>query len=587
MQAVSRLPSLDGIIFFQKPLCFAIKCVIIIKIIALKRKNMNLLDNYLNATEFKDYEDFKQNARIRVPDDFNFGFDVADEYARIAPEKRALVWCNQKGEEKILTFSDLKKLSDKMCGVITSYGVGRGDFVMSMLNRRWEYWVLAVACCKLGVVLIPATHMLTPKDVAYRCNEAGVKLIFTTNEEDVYEHIALALPDCKTLKGVLSVDGSKFDNLAEKLGQADESFEFTCRPSGRELMLVYFTSGTTGMPKMVMHDFNYPLGHIFTAKYWQSVEDDGLHFTMAETGWAKCSWGKIYGQWISGSAVFAYDYHGRFTPTDVLPLIKKYKITTFCAPPTIYRFLVKEDLTRYDLSSLKHCSTAGESLNPEVFRQFYNATGHKIYEGFGQTEGTVMLGTFKYLEPVTGSLGKPSPLYDVHLIDDDENDVPYGEEGEIAILKSSDQCGLVSGYFKDEARTEQMKNDRFFHTGDLAYQDKDGWFWYVGRKDDIIKSSGYRIGPFEVESALMEHPAVLECAITAVPDDLRGQIVKATIVLTKNYEPSDALVKELQNHVKRVTAPYKYPRIVEFVKELPKTTSGKIRRVEIRENDKK
>ena len=587
MQAVSRLPSLNGIIFFQKPLCFAIKCVIIIKIIALKRKNMNLLDNYLNATEFKDYEDFKQNARIRVPDDFNFGFDVADEYARIAPEKRALVWCNQKGEEKILTFSDLKKLSDKMCGVITSYGVERGDFVMSMLNRRWEYWVLAVACCKLGVVLIPATHMLTPKDVAYRCNEAGVKLIFTTNEEDVYEHIALALPDCKTLKGVLSVDGSKFDNLAEKLGQADESFEFTCRPSGRELMLVYFTSGTTGMPKMVMHDFNYPLGHIFTAKYWQSVEDDGLHFTMAETGWAKCSWGKIYGQWISGSAVFAYDYHGRFTPTDVLPLIKKYKITTFCAPPTIYRFLVKEDLTRYDLSSLKHCSTAGESLNPEVFRQFYNATGHKIYEGFGQTEGTVMLGTFKYLEPVTGSLGKPSPLYDVHLIDDDENDVPYGEEGEIAILKSSDQCGLVSGYFKDEARTEQMKNDRFFHTGDLAYQDKDGWFWYVGRKDDIIKSSGYRIGPFEVESALMEHPAVLECAITAVPDDLRGQIVKATIVLTKNYEPSDALVKELQNHVKRVTAPYKYPRIVEFVKELPKTTSGKIRRVEIRENDKK
>lgn len=587
MQAVSRLPSLDGIIFFQKPLCFAIKCVIIIKIIALKRKNMNLLDNYLNATEFKDYEDFKQNARIRVPDDFNFGFDVADEYARIAPEKRALVWCNQKGEEKILTFSDLKKLSDKMCGVITSYGVGRGDFVMSMLNRRWEYWVLAVACCKLGVVLIPATHMLTPKDVAYRCNEAGVKLIFTTNEEDVYEHIALALPDCKTLKGVLSVDGSNFDNLAEKLGQADESFEFTCRPSGRELMLVYFTSGTTGMPKMVMHDFNYPLGHIFTAKYWQSVEDDGLHFSMAETGWAKCSWGKIYGQWISGSAVFAYDYHGRFTPTDVLPLIKKYKITTFCAPPTIYRFLVKEDLTRYDLSSLKHCSTAGESLNPEVFRQFYNATGHKIYEGFGQTEGTVMLGTFKYLEPVTGSLGKPSPLYDVHLIDDDENDVPCGEEGEIAILKSFDQCGLVSGYLKDEARTEQMKNDRFFHTGDLAYQDKDGWFWYVGRKDDIIKSSGYRIGPFEVESALMEHPAVLECAITAVPDDLRGQIVKATIVLTKNYEPSDALVKELQNHVKRVTAPYKYPRIVEFVKELPKTTSGKIRRVEIRENDKK
>lgn len=548
---------------------------------------MNLLSKFLNRTDFSDYDDFRKNARLCVPSDFNFGFDVVDEYARLCPEKRALVWCNQKGEEKVITFGEMKELSLKMCNVISSYGVKKGDFVMSMLNRRWEYWVLVVACCKMGVVLIPATHMLTPKDVAYRVNEAGVKLLFATEEEDVAEHISLALPDCKNLKGVLSVNGAHFDNLDEKLENAPAEFSFDARPNPRDLMLVYFTSGTTGMPKMVMHDFLYPLGHVFTAKYWQDVVDDGLHFTMAETGWAKCSWGKIYGQWISGTAVFAYDYHGRFTPTDVLPLVQKYGITTFCAPPTIYRFLVKEDLSSFDLSSIKHCSTAGESLNPEVFKQFEKATGLKIYEGFGQTEGTVMLGTFKYLSPVTGSLGKPSPLYDVRLIDDDENEVKPGEEGEIAILKSENQCGLVAGYFKDEARTSALKNDVYFHTGDLAYQDKDGWFWYVGRKDDIIKSSGYRIGPFEVESALMEHPAVLECAITAVPDDLRGQIVKATIVLTKNYQPSDALIKELQNHVKKVTAPYKYPRIVEFVKELPKTTSGKIRRVEIRENDKK
>lgn len=548
---------------------------------------MNLLSKFLNRTDFSDYDDFRRNAKLCVPSDFNFGFDVVDEYARLCPEKRALVWCNQKGEEKVITFGEMKDLSLKMCNVISSYGVKKGDFVMSMLNRRWEYWVLVVACCKMGVVLIPATHMLTPKDVAYRVNEAGVKLLFATEEEDVAEHISLALPDCKNLKGVLSVNGTHFDNLDEKLENAPAEFSFDARPNPRDLMLVYFTSGTTGMPKMVMHDFLYPLGHVFTAKYWQDVVDDGLHFTMAETGWAKCSWGKIYGQWISGTAVFAYDYHGRFTPTDVLPLVKKYGITTFCAPPTIYRFLVKEDLSSFDLSSIKHCSTAGESLNPEVFKQFEKATGLKIYEGFGQTEGTVMLGTFKYLSPVTGSLGKPSPLYDVRLIDDDENEVKPGEEGEIAILKSENQCGLVAGYFKDEARTTALKNDVYFHTGDLAYQDKDGWFWYVGRKDDIIKSSGYRIGPFEVESALMEHPAVLECAITAVPDDLRGQIVKATIVLTKNYQPSDELIKELQNHVKKVTAPYKYPRIVEFVKELPKTTSGKIRRVEIRENDKK
>lgn len=548
---------------------------------------MNLISKYLNTVDFQNYDDFYKNAKVTVPESFNFAFDVVDEYAKLSPDKKAIVWCNDKGQNKTITFGELKLLSDKLCHVLTSNGIKRGDFVMSMLNRRYEYWVLVTACCKLGVVLIPATHLLTPKDIAYRCNEAQVKVLFTTNEIDVYEHIDLALPYCNTLQAVFSVDGSKYSSLAKAMEDAPDTYNFSYRPRNKDLMLVYFTSGTTGMPKMVMHDFTYPLGHLITAKFWQDVVDDGLHFTMAETGWAKCSWGKLYGQWIAGSAVFVYDYHGRFTPTDILPLLAKYNVTTFCAPPTIYRFLVKEDLSKYDFSTLRHCSTAGESLNAEIFKQFKTATGLKIYEGFGQTESTVILGTFSYLEPISGSLGKPSPIYDVKIIDDDENEVPVGCEGEIAILKSENQCGLVTGYYLDKARTEALTSDKFYHTGDLAYKDSDGWFWFVGRKDDIIKSSGYRIGPFEVESALLEHPSVLECAITAVPDDIRGQIVKATIVLTKAYTPSEELKKELQDHVKRVTAPYKYPRIIEFVSELPKTISGKIRRVEIRSCDQK
>ncbi|MEG1612836.1 MAG: AMP-binding protein [Clostridia bacterium] len=548
---------------------------------------MNFLSKYLSKTEFSDYDDFYANAKVFVPKNFNFGFDIADEYARLSPDKRAVVWCNDKGHEKCITFGELKVLSDKMCNLLTKFGVKRGDFVMSMLNRRYEYWILTVACCKLGIVLIPATHLLTPKDIAYRCNEANIQLLFTTNETDVLEHIDLALPHCKTLKNIFSVDGnSKYLDLSSELESASDTYNFTYRPNNDDPMLVYFTSGTTGMPKMVMHNFTYPLGHIITAKYWQSVFDGGLHFTMAETGWAKCSWGEIYGQWIAGSTVFVYDYHGRFTPTDVLPLLSKYGITTFCAPPTIYRFLVKEDLSVFDFSTLTHCSTAGESLNAEIFKQFKLATGLPIYEGFGQTESTVMLGTFSFLTPISGSLGKPSPIYDVKLIDDFENEVQVGQEGEIAILKSPNQCGLVAGYHMDEQRTKALIEDKFYHTGDLAYKDKDGWFWFVGRKDDIIKSSGYRIGPFEVESALHEHKAVLECAITAVPDELRGQIVKATIVLAKGYTPSKELENELKDHVKRVTAPYKYPRIIEFVDELPKTVSGKIRRVEIRDHDK-
>lgn len=549
---------------------------------------MNLVDKFLNKTDFSNYEDFKNNCVLTVPEGFNFGFDVVDEYAKLCPDKRALVWCNSEGKENILSFGELSAASNRAVNLFVRLGLKKGDYLMTMLNRRWEYWVIAVACHKMGVVIVPATHLLTSKDIYYRCNSANIKLLIATAEQDVIEHIGLALDKCDSLTECLfttPVEGYRcFNELC-----SDESAEYPNlpRPAWNEDMLCYFTSGTTGMPKMVQHNFEHPAAFIFNAYYWQKVVDDGLHFTMAETGWAKCSWGKIYGQWIAGSAVFAYDFNGRFSPTDVLPLIEKYRINTFCAPPTIYRFLVKEDLTKYDFSSLSHCTTAGEALNAEVFKQFYEATGQMIYEGFGQTESTALLATFSFMTPIAGSLGRPSPIYDVELIDDEENPVPIGCEGEIAVRLRPHQYGLVVNYKNDPERTKLARGGKYYHTGDLAKCDEKGIFWFVGRKDDIIKSSGYRIGPFEVESALMEHPSVLECAITGVPDPLRGQVVKATIVLARGYQASDELIKELQNYVKRVTAPYKYPRIIEFVTEMPKTVSGKIRRVEIRSNDSK
>lgn len=551
---------------------------------------MNLLDRYLSNSDYADYNDFSANAQITAPDNFNFGYDVVDEYARLVPNKIAIVWCNDKGEEKIITFGELKKLSDKVCNIMTENGIRKGDFIMTMLGRRYEYWIIAVACHKMGVVLIPATFLLTAKDIAYRCNSADVKLLFVTNENEVIKHVSEAIPLCKDLKAVFTNGNrDKMINLTEAIEKADENYLHPRCTTNDDMFLVYFTSGTTGEPKMVAHKYLYPLGHIITAKFWQDVLDDGLHFTMAESGWAKCSWGKIYGQWISGSAIFVYDYFGKFTPTDILPLISKYKITTFCAPPTIYRFIIKEDISKYDFSSLKHCSTAGEPLNAEVSRAFTAATGLKIYEGFGQTESTVLLATFKYCDIKEGSMGKPSPIYDIYLADKYENEVPDGETGEICIKMRLNQIGLLYQYHKDPERTENTFGSGIYHTGDLAYKDSDGYYWFVGRKDDIIKSSGYRIGPFEVESALHEHPAVLECAITGAPDALRGQIVKATIILAKGYSPSDSLTKELQEHVKKATAPYKYPRIVEYVSELPKTISGKIIRKEIsaKDNNKK
>lgn len=547
-----------------------------------------ILDKFLSQIEFDSYTDFAKNFQIQVPENFNFAYDVVDEIARKTPEKVAMVWCNDSGEEAVFTFGQMKTYSDKAANFFRSSGIQKGDPVMLILKRRFEFWFCTLALTKIGAVTIPATHLLSTKDIVYRNNAAEIKMIVCVPEAEVIQHVEEAVEKSPTLKvkALIGEDREGWLNFNAGMEASPEEF---IRPAGEEatknedMMLLYFTSGTTGMPKMVNHNFIYPLGHILTAKYWQNVQDGGLHFTVADTGWAKSAWGKIYGQWISGSAVMTYDFD-KFVPKNLMEVIEKYQVTTFCAPPTIYRFLIKEDLTKYDLSALKYCVVAGEPLNPEVYKQFLEATGIRLMEGYGQTECTVALATYPWMEPKPGSMGKPSPGYFIDLVGEDGSSCEIGEEGQIVISTDrSIPVGMFSGYYRDENLTKKVWHDGIYYTGDMAWRDEDGYYWFVGRADDVIKSSGYRIGPFEVESALMEHPAVLECAITAVPDPDRGQIVKATIILAKNYQPSDELAKELQEHVKKVTAPYKYPRIVEFVTELPKTISGKIRRVQIRE----
>ena len=551
----------------------------------------HVLKRYCPRIDFDSYEDFAENFRIDVPADFNFGFDVVDEWARVEPEKRALVWCNDAGEERTFTFGDLMRLSNQAANAFRGMGIGKGDVVMCILRRRWEYWVCAVALCKLGAVIIPATLQLTKKDVAYRVNSADVKAIVAVNDEYVCTQVEAALPECPSLLEKFIVDGSRegwvdFDDLI-----AGKSEEFA-RPTGEEgvtssdIMLMYFTSGTTGNPKAVEHNFAHPLGHIITAKYWQQVQEDKLHMSVTDSGWAKFGWGKIYGQWIAGATIFAYDMD-KFVPTKLLQKIQDYQLTTFCAPPTMYRFMLQEDVAAYDLSSVENFATAGEPLNAEVTLAWERLTGKKIREGFGQTEGPVLLATFPWVEPRPGSMGKPSPLLNVRLLDDDGTEVADGEEGAICVtgLKEAYPPGLFVGYYGDAEKTAEAVGGDYYNLHDMAWRDSDGYCFFVGRNDDVIKCSGYRIGPFEVESALVEHPAVVECAVTAAPDPIRGKVVKATIVLARGFEPSDELTRELQNHVKKTTAPYKYPRIVEYVDELPKTIGGKIKRKLIRTND--
>ena len=550
-----------------------------------------MLERFVEKTSFTSQEDFVKNLKIKAPQNFNFGYDVVDAWAAEQPDKRAICWTNDKGEHIDFTYADLKRETDKTAAYFKQLGIGKGDMVMLILKRRFEFWYSIIALHKLGAVVIPATHLLTEKDIIYRCEAADIKAIVAVGETVVLDHIKNALPKCPSIKHVISVGPEVYDGF-EDFTQGIENAPAYVRDeyvnNNDDISIIYFTSGTSGNPKMVAHDFTYPLGHIVTGSYWHNLNEDSLHLTVADTGWGKAVWGKLYGQMIAGASIFVYD-HEKFTPADMLKMIETYRITSFCAPPTIFRFMIREDLRKYDLSSLKWATIAGEALNPSVYQEFFELTGIKLREGFGQTETTCTVLTTPWMEPKPGSMGKPNPAYNVDIVMGDGRSAEVGEQGEIIIRIDENQkpYGLFLGYYRDEARTKEAYHDGIYHTGDVAWKDEDGYFWFVGRNDDVIKSSGYRIGPFEVESALMSHDAVVECAITAVPDPIRGQVVKATIVLAPAYKAKagEELIKELQDYVKRVTAPYKYPRIIEFVDELPKTISGKIRRVEIRQKD--
>ena len=550
-----------------------------------------MIERFVKQTEFTSHEDFIKNLKIEVPENFNFGYDVVDAWAAEQPGKNAILWTNDQGLEHQYTYAELKEKTDATASYFQSLGIGHGDMVMLILKRRIEFWFSIIALHKLGAVAIPATHLLTKKDIVYRCEAADIKMIVCAGEEVITKHIIEALPDCKSLEHVVSIGPDipeGFKNFQEGIANAVPFVKPAQPNTNDDVMLMYFTSGTTGQPKMVAHDFTYPLGHITTGAFWHNLHAGSLHLTIADTGWGKAAWGKLYGQMLAGANIFVYD-HEKFTPADILQKIQDCKITSLCAPPTIFRFLIKEDITKYDLSSLEYCTTAGEALNYSVYETFLKVTGIRLMEGFGQTETTMTLGTFPWMEPKPGSMGVPNPQYDIDILTPDGRSAEDGEQGQIVVRTHNGKpLGLFKEYYRDAERTEDAWHDDVYYTGDLAWRDEDGYFWFVGRADDVIKSSGYRIGPFEVESALMTHPAVVECAITGVPDEIRGQVVKATIILAKDYKGKEGpeLIKELQDHVKKVTAPYKYPRVIEFVDELPKTISGKIRRVEIRAKDK-
>ena len=552
-----------------------------------------MIERFLKQTHFESVEDYNKNLEFIIPENFNFAYDVMDAWAEEKPDGLALLWTNDQGEEIRTTFAELKEQSDQAASYLMSLGIGKNDPVMLILKRRYEWWVIMLALCKIGAIVIPATHMLTKKDIVYRNTRASVKAIICVDDAYVTGQIQLAMADSPTVKQYITVtDHGKpipegFRDWQSEWKQAPKFVRPAFVNENDDTMLMYFTSGTSGEPKMVAHDYLYAMGHLTTGVFWHNLHEGSLHLTVADTGWGKAVWGKFYGQWFAGATVFVFD-HEKFNADTLLRQIEKYHVTSFCAPPTIYRFMIREDLSKYDLSSLEYCCTAGEALNPAVFDKLKEKTGLTIMEGFGQTETTMTLGTFPWMTPKPGSMGIPNAQYHIDLLRADGTSCEDGEKGEIVIrVGDKKPIGLFKYYYRDEELTREAWHDGIYHTGDMAWRDEDGYYWFEGRIDDVIKSSGYRIGPFEVESALMTHPAVVECAITGVPDDIRGMVVKATVVLGKEWKnkAGDDLVKELQQHVKKVTAPYKYPRIVEFVDELPKTISGKIRRVEIRKKD--
>ena len=556
-----------------------------------------MIERFLRQTSFTSVEDYNKNLEFIIPEHFNFAYDVMDAWAEEEPDRLALLWTNDEGVERRATFAQLKEQSDQAAAYLQSLGIGKADPVMLILKRRYEWWITMLALCKIGAVVIPATHMLTKKDIVYRNNSASVKAIICVDDPYVMGQVEAAMPASPTVQVLVKVGTMPQQCCGKGEGRwHDWQQEWQQTPpfvrpafvnNNEDTMIMYFTSGTSGEPKMVAHDFLYAMGHLSTGVFWHNLHKGSLHLTVADTGWGKAVWGKFYGQWFAGATVFVFD-HEKFNADTLLRQMEKYRVTSFCAPPTIYRFMIREDLSKYDLSALEYCTTAGEALNPAVFDKFLEKTGIRMMEGFGQTETTMTLGTFPWMTPKPGSMGIPNAQYDIDLVRADGTPCEDGEKGEIVVrVGDKKPIGLFKEYYRDEEKTREAWHDGMYHTGDMAWRDEDGYYWFEGRIDDVIKSSGYRIGPFEVESALMTHPAVVECAITGVPDDVRGMVVKATVVLGKEWKDraGDDLVKELQQHVKKVTAPYKYPRIVEFVDELPKTISGKIRRVEIRQKD--
>jgi len=552
---------------------------------------MNLLLNFLDRVDYTSYEDLYTNFKIHVPENFNFAYDVVDVYAEKEPKKEALVWCDDNDEKHIFTFKDLSLASKRTANFLKMHGIQKGDRVQLMLRRRYEFWFFLLALHRIGAIAVPATNMLSAADLEYRFNAAEIKMVVAYDDPAMQKEIETARAKSPSVETLVAVGQPRqgWTSFYDDYEICSSKFE---RPTGEneikndDIMVIYFTSGTSSNPKMVAHTFTYPLGHIVTAKYWQNVLDGGRHLTVAETGWAKALWGKIYGQWLAGSAVFTYDMN-TFIPGKLLEKMADYKITTFCAPPTVYRYLLQHDISKYDLSSLTYCVTAGEALNVDIYNRWLEKTGHRLREGYGQTEVTLSEGNYPWMDPRPGSMGKPSPGYRIEIVRPDGTPCNDEEVGEIIIkIDGGKPFGMFGGYYKDPERTEKVFEGGVYHTGDTAWRDKDGYCWFIGRTDDLIKSSGYRISPFEVEEVLLKHPAVMEVAVTGVEDPSRGQAIKATIVLQKGYEASKELAKDIQLFTKKVAASYKSPRIIDFVTELPKTISGKIRRATIREKDK-